>query len=86
MSERNTDCPESDIITTMNECKAAVVQLGFNWRSFNVTSYIDPAGCYTWSSNGGNYAYFNNVIDPSSTSPDGGSTGICRSGNFLFVS
>ena len=79
LAANNEDCPISELITTESECTVAAEKLGIIYAKA-VEKYIRPAGCYTIFE-GTSAAYFNKIIDPSSTSPDSSSAGICRSGS-----
>jgi hypothetical protein len=80
VSEENTDCPIQEIIKTESECIVAAAQQGLKYHS-EVTRTTIPAGCYTWLHAGSKVAHFNNVLDPSSTTPSYKAAGICRSGS-----
>ena len=76
----NKNCPLGGIITTERECQLAVTLMGFTYR-FKSESEKYPAGCYVFL--GSKKGYFNSIIDPSTTSPEQNSSGICRRGMFL---
>ena len=67
------NCLEDHIIETENDCKFAAERRDSLSYVGNVTDNRYPAGCY-WN----NYkVYFNNIIDPSETDPEGNRGGIC---------
>ena len=63
------------VVVDEPSCKDAAIQLGKQF-SYVLNKRDYPSGCFTSSSS----VYFNQKIDPSSTSPSPDSAGICRSG------
>ena len=79
VAEENMNCPEITV-NTVSECTRAAEQLGLNYEE-TVENSKRPAGCYTWLHDGRQDASFNSILDPSSTSPEDKTSGICRAGN-----
>ena len=76
----NEDCPINDIISTEQECiEAAGQQPGEYKYRYNFVNR--PAGCFTYTSSGN--TYFNEIIDPSVTSPTNGAAGLCKAGSIF---
>ena len=80
VAEENTDCPVRQTVNTVSECTSAAKQLGLNFEQ-TVMDIENPAGCYTWLHGGRQEAWFNAVLDYSSTYPERKTARICRSGN-----
>ena len=76
------NCLEDHIIETESDCKFAAERRDSLSYVGNVTNNLYPAGCF-WN----NYkAYFNNIIDPSKTDPEGNRGGICWRKRIYLVS
>ena len=76
------NCLEDHIIETESDCKFAAERRDSLSYVANVTNNLYPAGCF-WN----NYkAYFNNIIDPSKTDPEGNRGGICWRKRIYLVS
>ena len=63
------------VVVDEPSCRVAAVKLGKEFVGSKSDSSTYPAGCFTIES-----VFFNPKIDPSSTSPDSTSAGICRPG------
>ena len=72
-SSFGVNCLEDHIIETEKDCKFAAERRDSLSYIGNVTNNRYPAGCF-WN----NYkVYFNTIIDPSKTDPEGNTGGIC---------
>ena len=69
-SNNGKNCPEDQIITMENVCRAAAAAIGFPYQH-DVNENRFPAGCswhfYSTSKVG---VYFNKITDPSQTHPE----------------
>ena len=76
VAEENANCAAYQIISTSSACKVASANLGLKFFGFSRTK-LRPAGCYKYTDKD---VYFNHIIDPEMTSPEGNTAGICAQG------
>ena len=81
ITEKGENCPVDLVVRGKPSCRDAAVALGKEHSSAYYDESWFPAGCFTTNSG----IFFNHKLDPSSTSPDSDSAGICRSATGIVV-
>jgi hypothetical protein len=72
------DCPLGNIVATKDNCKNAASQLAKQYVEVTYSSENLPAGCWIGGPPNNELVLFNQIIDPSLTSPDSQLRGICQ--------
>ena len=81
MTSTGNNCPSSGVVLTEVECKDAANQLAMSYRSVkNGEQY--PAGCNHYDKRA---VYFNNIVDPSATSPHSFYGAICSTSTGMVI-
>ena len=78
MTSNGDNCPSGHVVQTVDECKNAATQFAILFDEVR-DGYEYPAGCYFSSS----IFYFNNIINPSETSPYKHYGAICNKGMII---
>jgi hypothetical protein len=80
VTDSNTNCPAHQVITTKSECE--VVSAPFSFAFVGVTQMVEsPAGCNTFEGE----SWFNDVLDPESTTPINNRSAVCSQGKSIVV-
>ena len=80
LSAINTNCPTYEVIGSARECAIAAERLMLAYSHGDMKVTDRPTGCYTTSptTEYGTEVFFNNILDPSSVTPNMNSVGVCK--------
>ena len=80
-TSNGNNCPSSGVVLTEADCKHAANQLAMSYRYIkNGEKY--PAGCNHYDKRA---VYFNNIVDPSKTSPYSIYGAICSTSTGMVI-
>ena len=81
MTSTGNNCPSSGVVLTEVECKDAANQLAMSYQKSRSGDRY-PAGCYSFRYS---IVYFNNIVDPSATSPYSDYGAICSASTGIVI-